>query len=224
MYSLENHPNFILSFVLLQFYLISKSMKCTLMLYFKLYLFTLLMQYHSFTFLFMYLGEPFQYYQSSNKLPQSAQTLGFSLLTNCLGFNLKSCFVFLNTSSRSAGCRLVSVLTFLLCFAVTPRVALLVVDLSRLSHIFLTLCCSTPRVTLLILDLSPSVRLNLCCFVLIAQHFHNTLTSSVALLTTTDEQLLLILCTRRQKRPLHAHMAYSTKRPRLGKESASEFV
>ena len=36
------------------------------MLYFKLYPFTLLKQSRSFTFLFMYLGELLQYYQSSN--------------------------------------------------------------------------------------------------------------------------------------------------------------
>ena len=78
---------------------------------------------HSFTFLFMYLGELLQYYQSSNNLPQSAQTFDF---------DLKFCIVLLNTCSRSARCRLVSV------------------------SIFHALCCITPRVTLLILDLSPS--------------------------------------------------------------------
>ena len=62
------------------------------MLYFKLYSFTLLQLFRSFAFLFMYLGELLQYYQSSNNLPQSAQTLDF---------DLKSCFVMLNTSSRS---------------------------------------------------------------------------------------------------------------------------
>ena len=71
------------------------------------------MQSRSVTFLFMCLGEPLQYYQSSNNLPESAQTLDFSLLTNCLCLNLKSCFVLRNTSSRSAGCRLVSVSIFL---------------------------------------------------------------------------------------------------------------
>ena len=49
----------------------------------------------SFTFLFMYLGELLQYYQSSNNLPQSAQTFDF---------DLKSCFVLFNTSSRCARC------------------------------------------------------------------------------------------------------------------------
>ena len=65
------------------------------MLYFKLYPFTLLRQCRSFTFLFMYLGELLQYYQSSNNLPQSVQTLDF---------DFKSCFVLLNTSSRSTRC------------------------------------------------------------------------------------------------------------------------
>ena len=52
---------------------------------------------YSVIFLFMYLGEPLQYYQSSNNLPQGAQT-------NCLCVNLKSRFALLNTSSRSARC------------------------------------------------------------------------------------------------------------------------
>ena len=47
----------------------------------------------------MYLGELLQYFQSSNNLPQSAQTLDF---------DLKSCFVLLNTSSRSTRCSVVS--------------------------------------------------------------------------------------------------------------------
>ena len=41
------------------------------MLYFKLYPFTLLKQSRSLTFLFMYLGELLQYYQSSNNVRQS---------------------------------------------------------------------------------------------------------------------------------------------------------
>ena len=57
------------------------------MLYFKLYPFTLLKHSRSFTFLFIYLGEQLQYYQSSNNVPQSANTLDF---------DLKSCFVLLN--------------------------------------------------------------------------------------------------------------------------------
>ena len=60
---------------------------------FQTIFFSLLKQSRSFTFLFMYLGELLQYYQSSNNLPQSAQTLDF---------DLKSCFVLLNTSSRPA--------------------------------------------------------------------------------------------------------------------------
>ena len=51
----------------------------------------------------------------------------------CLCLNLSS-FVLLNTSSRSACCRLVSVPIFIALVCSTPRVALLVVDLSRLSQ------------------------------------------------------------------------------------------
>ena len=76
----------------------------------------------------MYSGELLQYYQSSNNIPQSAQTLDF---------DLKSCFVLLNTSSRSARCRLVSVSIFVVLVCSTPRVALLVVELTRLSQPFL---------------------------------------------------------------------------------------
>ena len=76
----------------------------------------------------MYLGELLQYYQSSNNLPQSAQTLDF---------DLKSCFVLLNTSSRSARCWLVSVSLFVALVFLGPRVALLVIDLFRLSQPFL---------------------------------------------------------------------------------------
>ena len=85
------------------------------------YPFTLLRQCRSFTFLFMYLGERLQYYQSSNNLPQSAQTLDF---------DLKSCFVLLNTFSRSTRCWLASVSLFVALVCLRPRVALLVVDLS----------------------------------------------------------------------------------------------
>ena len=76
----------------------------------------------------MYSGELLQYYQSSNNIPQSAQTLDF---------DLKSCFVLLNTSNRSARCRLVSVSIFVVLVCSTPRVALLVVELTRLSQPFL---------------------------------------------------------------------------------------
>ena len=153
------------------------------MLYFELYPFTLLKQSRSFTLLFMYLGELLQYYQSSNNLPQSAQTLDF---------DPKSCFVLLNTSSRSTRCWLASVSLFVALVCLGPRVALLVVELSpsqslllwfgllRTSSrparcslvsvsIFHALCCSTPRVTLLILDLSPSQFFFLC----FAQHLES---------------------------------------------------
>ena len=107
--------------------------------------------------------EPFQYYQSSNNLPQSAQTLGFSLLTNCLAFNLKSCFVFLklrfNTSSRFA----------------QPRVAMFVVDLSRLSQSFLL--CVVQHFELLCSFLTcfcPSVLIFLALFCsTLQQHFES---------------------------------------------------
>ena len=94
------------------------------------------MQSHS----FMYLGELLHYYQSSNNLRQSAQTFDF---------NLKSCIVLLNTSSCSASW-LVSVSLLLLWFS-TRSACCRLVSVS----IFHALCCSTPRVTLLILDLSP---------------------------------------------------------------------
>ena len=77
----------------------------------------------------MYLGELLQYYQSSNNLPQSAQTLDI---------NLKSCFVLLNTSSRPARRWLVSVGSlFVALVCLGPRVALPVVDLFRLCQRFL---------------------------------------------------------------------------------------
>ena len=50
--------------------------------------------------------------------------------TNCLCLNFKSWLVLLNTSSRAARCRLASVSIFLALFYLTPRLALLVVDLS----------------------------------------------------------------------------------------------
>ena len=138
------------------------------MLYFKLYPFTLLRQCCSFTFLFMYLGELLQYYQSSNNLPQSAHTLDF---------DLKSWFVLFNTSSRSTRCWLASV--FVALVSLGPQVALLVVDFSpsqslllwfallgTLSHsnlcrlvsvsLFAALVCLGPRVVLLDVDLSLS--------------------------------------------------------------------
>ena len=140
------------------------------MLYFKLYPFTLLKQSRSFTFLFMYLGELLQYYQSSNNLPQSAQTLDF---------DLKSCFVLLNTSSCSTRCWLASVLLFVALVCLGPWVVLLVVDLSpsqslllwfgllaTSSHsthcrlvsvsLFVALVCLWHQVVLLVVDLSPS--------------------------------------------------------------------
>ena len=140
------------------------------MLYFKLYPFTLLRQCRSFTFLFMYLCELLQYYQSSNNLPQSAQTLDF---------DLKSCFVLLNTSSCSTRCWLASVSLFVALVFLGPRVTLLVVDLSSSQSLllwfgllrtssrsarcslvsvslFVALVFLGPRVTLLVVDLSSS--------------------------------------------------------------------
>ena len=87
------------------------------MLYFKLYPFTLLKRSRSFTSLFMYLGELLQFYQSSNNLPQSAQTLDFDpkscfVLLNTSSRSTRCCFGLLKTSNRSARCRLVSVSIF----------------------------------------------------------------------------------------------------------------
>ena len=124
------------------------------MLYFKLYPFTLLKQSLSFTFLFMYLGELLQYYQSSNNVPQSAQTLDF---------DLKSCFVLLNTSSRSARCRPVSVSPFVVLVCLGPRVALLVVVLS-LSQSFM-LCVAQHLESLC--SFLTCLRLNLSSFVML---------------------------------------------------------
>ena len=87
------------------------------MLYFKLYPFTLLKQSRSFTFLFMYLGELLQYYQSSK--------------------NSKNCFVLLNTSSQSTRCWLASVSLFVVLVFLGPRVVLLVVDLSQSQSLLL---------------------------------------------------------------------------------------
>ena len=51
------------------------------------------------------------------------------LFLSCLHLNLSS-FVLLNTSSRSARCRLVSIISTFLALCWTPRLALLVVQLS----------------------------------------------------------------------------------------------
>ena len=126
------------------------------MLYFKLYPFTLLKRSRSFTFLFMYLGELLQYNQSSNNLPQSAQTLDF---------DVKSGFVLLNTSRRFARCWLVPVSLFVALVRLGRRVTLLVVVLLNTSSystrcrlismlLFVALVCLGPRVALLVVDLS----------------------------------------------------------------------
>ena len=108
----------------------------------------------------MYLGEPLQYYQSSNNLPQGAQTdclsvnLKFCLvltlpvallvqsLQTCLCINL-SCFVLHNTSSRSARCWLVSTVStfFVLCCSI-PQIlfSLLICLISGRPSQFLLLC------------------------------------------------------------------------------------
>ena len=125
------------------------------MLYFKLYPFTLLRQCRSFTFLFMYLGELLQYYQSSNNLPQSVKMLDF---------DLKSCFVLLNTSTTTT--LLYSLLTCL-------RLTLWCFGLLRTSSrspcrrlvslsILVGLVSLGPRVALLVLVLSPSQSFILC--------------------------------------------------------------
>ena len=64
-------------------------------------------------------------YFSNYYLPQSAQTFDFEL---------KSCFVLLNTSSRSSRCWLASVSHFAALVCSTPRVDQLVVDLSGQSR------------------------------------------------------------------------------------------
>ena len=127
------------------------------MLYFKIYPFTLFKQSRSFTFLFIYLGEQFQYYQSSNNVPQSAHTLDF---------DLKYCFVLLNTSSRSTRCWLASVSLFVALVCLGPRVVLLVVDLSPSQTLLLWFGCLGPRVALLVVVLSPSIFHRFC----VAQH------------------------------------------------------
>ena len=136
-YGLQNHPNFILTFVLLQFYLISKKHKMHINVIFQTVPFTLLMLSHSFIFIFMYLREPLQYYLSSNNLPQYAQMLDFSLLTNCLCLNIISCFVQLNFSRRHDRCSHVYVPILLVLVRPNPRVAQHVVDVSRPSQTFL---------------------------------------------------------------------------------------
>ena len=128
----------------------------------------LLKQCCSFTFLFMYLGELQQYYQSSNNLPQSAQTLDL---------DLKSCFVLLNTSSCSARCRLVSVSIFADLFCTTPRVALLVVDLFLYKSLLLWFAQHLRSLCSLLTCLDC---LNLSCFVL------DTLTRSCFVLFNTS--------------------------------------
>ena len=87
------------------------------MLYFKLYPFTLLRQCSSFTFLFMYSDELLRYYQSSNNLPQSAQTFK-TFVTPLLIVDL--------SPSQS----------LLLCYS-TPLVTLLILDLSQSQSLFL---------------------------------------------------------------------------------------
>ena len=124
------------------------------MLYFKLYPFTLLKQSRSFTFLFMYLGELLQYYQPSNNLPQSAQTLDF---------DLKSCFVLLNTSSCSTRCRLVSTSIFVALVCLRPPVTLLVVDLSPAHSLLLWFAQDLKSFC----SLQTCLHVNLCCFGLV---------------------------------------------------------
>ena len=123
----------------------------------------------------MYLGEPLQYYQSSNNLPQGAQTdclcvnlkscfvltLPVALLVQslqiCLCINL-SCFVSLNTSSRSARCCLLTCLHLnLSCLRFAQHLELLCSFLTCLrpsGTIFIALFCSTTRLGLLVVQLS----------------------------------------------------------------------
>ena len=140
---------------------------------------TLLKQSRSFRFLFMYLGEQLQYYQSSNNLPTCCWLASVSLFVAlvCLGpwvallvvdlspsQSLLLWFGLLGTSSHSTRCRLVSVslLVALVCFG--PRVVLLVVVLSPSQSFMLCvaqhleLLCSF--LTCLRFNLSSSVLLN----------------------------------------------------------------
>ena len=101
------------------------------------------------------------------------------MVAQTLDFDLKSCFVFFNTSSRSTRSSLASVSLFVVLICLGPRVALLVVHLSlsqslllwfgllRTSSrsarcrlvfvsIFVSLVCLGPRVALLVVDLSSS--------------------------------------------------------------------
>ena len=135
------------------------------MLYFKLYPFTLLKQSRSLTFFFMYLGELLQYYQSSNNLPQSAQNFDF---------DLKSCIVLLNTSSRSTRCWLSSVSLFVALVCLGPRVVLLVVDLSPSQSLLLWFgLLRTLSRSAVVVDLSPSQSL-LLWFGLLGTSSHST--------------------------------------------------
>ena len=96
---------------------------------------------------------------SSNNLSQSVQTLDF---------DLKSCFVLLNTSSRSTHCWLASVSLFVALVCLGPRVALLVVVLapSQSCFVLLTMLCVAQHVELLC-SLLTCLRLNLSSFVLL---------------------------------------------------------
>ena len=91
------------------------------MLYFKLYPFSLLKQSHVF-------DELLQYYQPSNNLPQSAQTLDF---------DIKSCQLCLAQQIQSLCSSSPSHSFFVALASLGSRVALLVVDFSRLSQPFL---------------------------------------------------------------------------------------
>ena len=81
--------------------------------------FTLLKQSHSFTFLFMYLCS----------CSIISQVIIYLKVLKCWDFDLKSCFVLLNSSVRS-GRWLVSVALFVALVCLGPLVVLLVVDLS----------------------------------------------------------------------------------------------
>ena len=143
------------------------------MLYFKLYRFTLLKQSHSFTFIFMFWVNRYSIIsQVIIDLPQSAQTLHFLLLTNCLCLHLKSCFVLLNSSSRSrsAHCRLVSIfIIFLALFCLTPELLC-----SLLTCLWLNLkCCFVLLNNLCCSACTCLDCVNLFCFVLVNTSSHS---------------------------------------------------
>ena len=134
---------------------------------------------HCFIFLFMYLGEPLQYYQSSNNLPQTAQTLdSLPMVTANLfnmvdhhqqlqkEYNIYSCHgvaqlvldLIVSAFCRQYCLLWVTLLVVHICLCLNLKPCLVLLNTSSRSNrcrlvsasIFLVLFCSTPRVTLLV--------------------------------------------------------------------------